>query len=213
MRGHTRGTTRHWPSSRPPMSRLRVRNTSDDQDDASLGESTNVRELPPAPTTLTSHRQTSSHPTSSLRRKVDVEVRTGLPLGSELDLNSPESSPVKWSDIGESHQTIGRRSWTTTGTKGMGLRTGSGWDMDTLVGGLRLGWKCQGEGCEWVWREESGSDTLSQRSSQGAPSRPEPGDEQEDDDDETQHGFKQPSRGPSRHLRSHSTTSAALFDF
>ena len=141
---------------------------------------------------------------------------TGSTLGSELDLISPESSPgevVGNRRISPDHRTTFKddhRDRTQSLVNGFGLGHGhpnrrfeTGMEKAKTKGVSGLG---VGVG---VGGRRAVSDTISQRSASSRPhSRLDGDDEDDEDGDETQHGFEQPSRKSSSHLRTDSTESS-----
>ena len=156
------------------------------------------------------------------RSRTGSRLGTGSTLGSELDLISPESSPgevVGHRRISPDHRATFMddhliRSISRNGSdhrdrahsvaNGFGL--GHGHPSRRFEAGMEKA-KTKGVSGFGGGGRRAVSDTLSQRS---LPSRPHsrPGPDDEDDEDETQHGFQQPSRKPSGHLRTHSAASS-----
>lgn len=154
------------------------------------------------------------------KSRAGSRLGAGSMLESELDLGSPESSPgemVGHRRISPDHRATfldDHRDRAHSSANGFGL--GHGHPSRRFEAGMEMA-KVRGVsglGIGGIGGRRAVSDTLSQRSLQGPSSRPhsrpDPDDEQEyvEDGDETQHGFKQPSRKPSRHLRTHSAASS-----
>jgi hypothetical protein len=168
------------------------------------------------------------------RSRAGSRLGTSSTLGSELDLISPESSPgevVGHRRISPDHRATFMDDHTTRSApshtrnssehrarahspaNGFGLGHGhpsrkfeAGMEKAKLKGMSGFG------GPGGVGGRRVVSDTLSARSLHSRPhSRPDPDeDHDEDDEDVTQHGFEQPSRNPSGHLRRHSTSSSVF---
>ena len=127
---------------------------------------------------------------------------TSSTLGSELELISPESSPGEM--VGHRRISPDHRATFMDDHRDRAHSIGLGYGHPSrrFEAGMEKA-RVKGGG------RRSVSDTLSQRSLSRPHSRP---DEQEDveDGDETQHGFKPPSRKPSGHLRTGSAASSVF---
>ena len=159
------------------------------------------------------------------RSRAGSRLGIGSTLGSELDLISPDSSPgevVGHRRISPDHQETFMDDHLTLPTShtrngfdhrdrahsiGGGFGLGNGHPSRRFEAGMEKA-KTKGVSGLGIGGGAGGrrvvSDTLSQRSlpSSRPHSRP------DDDEDETQHGFRQPSRRSSGHLRTHSAASS-----
>ena len=170
------------------------------------------------------------------RSRAGSRLGTGSTLGSELDLISPESSPGEvfgHRRISPDHRATFMDDHAALSAPSH-IRGDSDHRTDSVVNAFGLGHghpsrrfevgmekaKLKGpSGRGGAGGRRVVSDTLSQRSlheissgSHSRPhSRPDPGGEREDqDEDETQHGFQLPSRKSSGHLRSDSAASSVF---
>lgn len=172
------------------------------------------------------------------RSRAGSRLGTSSTLGSELDLISPESSPgevVGHRRISPDHRATFMDDYTARSTPSHtrdisdhrdrarntadGFVLGHGHPGRRFEAGME---KARSKGVSGLGGRRVVSDTLSHRSMQEPSSRPHSrpcsrpdlNDEQEcydeGDGDETQHGFEQPSRKPSGHLRRHSTSSSVF---
>ena len=170
------------------------------------------------------------------KSRAGSRLGTGSTLGSELDLISPESSPgevvahrrispdhratfmddhTAHSALSHTRNSSDNRDRAHSVANGFGL--GHGHPSRRFEVGMEKA-KSKGVGglggIGGIGGRRAVSDTLSQRSLQEPSSRPHSrphsrtDDDDEGDGDETQHGFQQPSRKSSGHLRTHSASSS-----
>ena len=237
LRSHSRGQPTYGSSSRPPMSRFAS------SENVGLGRTVSSLEgaykRPYVSATSRPHTSYLSHGEEFAPDVFPLKGRstawsrlgTGSTVGSELDLNSPESSPgevVGHRRISPDHRAMfmddhptrsishtqnssDHRDRAHGAVNGFGL--GRGHPSQRFEAGME---KAKAKGTSGLGGRRTVSDTLSQRSTQGPSSRPhsrpDPDDEQEDDEDgdedETQHGFKELSRKSSRYLGTDSAASS-----
>ena len=226
-RPHSRNQPTYGSSSRQRMSRFAsMEHVGLGRTVSSLG---GVYKRPYVSTTSRPHTTYHSHgdefgyngfPVKG-KSRAGSRLGAGSMLGSELGLVSPESSPgevVGHRRISPDHRATfmdDHRDRAHSIANGFGL--GNGHPSRRFEAGIEM---AKAKGVSGVGGRRVVSDTLSQRSLQGPSSRPhsrprsrpDPDDEQEyvEDEDETQHMFKQPSRKPSRHLRTHSAASSVF---
>lgn len=161
------------------------------------------------------------------RSRTGSRLGTGSTLGSELDLISPESSPgeiVGHRRISPDHRatfmdddpirsTSNGRNDSDHNSIANGFGLGRGHPSRRFEAGMEKA-KAKGVSGFGVGGRRAVSDTLSQRSvpepSSRPHSRPDPDNEDEEDGDETQHGFEEPLRRPNGHLRTHSAASSVF---
>lgn len=237
-RPHSRNQSMYGPSSRPHMSRFASSEHVGISRIVPSLEGIYKRSYIPAVsrphTTYLSHGDEFASDVFPLkgRSRAGSRLGTGSTLGSELDLVSPESSPgevvghrrispdhrATFMDDHPTHSITHTRNGSDYRDRVHSIANefglGHGHPSRRFEAGMEKA-KAKGMGGLGVGGGVGGrravSDTLSQRSLQESSSRPhsrtDPDDEG-DGGDETQRGFKQPSRRSSGHLRSHSAASS-----